>query len=43
MKNMFDYLSELFKSFILFDFFNLFMKNELNVKVESLYLVIKKY
>lgn len=41
MKNMLDHSSEPPKSSISLDFSNLSMKNELNTKVESLYLAIK--
>lgn len=41
MKNMLDHSSEPPKSSISLDFSNLSMKNELNAKVESLYLAIK--
>lgn len=43
MKNMLDHSSEPPKSSISLDFSNLSMKNELNAKVESLYLAIKKH
>lgn len=43
MKNMLDHSSEPPKSSISLDFSNLSMKKELNSKVESLYLAIKKH
>lgn len=43
MKNMLDHSSEPPKSSISLDFSNLSMKKELNAKVESLYLAIKKH
>ncbi|EAG6357613.1 YafY family transcriptional regulator, partial [Listeria monocytogenes] len=43
MKNMLDHSSEPPKSSISLDFSNLSMKNELNAKVENLYLAIKKH
>ncbi|EGK1670148.1 YafY family transcriptional regulator [Listeria monocytogenes] len=43
MKNMLDHSSKPPKSSISLDFSNLSMKSELNAKVESLYLAIKKH